>query len=158
MRAQTNGAVPQFYPRDDSTFENCETNRREGEEYLRTVIEEAGDTGVIGEDLGTVPNYVRPSLRSLGVATFKIPQWENHEDGRSIAGSEYHRLSVATYATHDHNPLRALWQDVFERPASSAAEQARQTLSKIAEFAGIRSSEGPLDFGRDFYPVVMEAL
>ena len=30
---------------------------------------------VIGEDLGTVPDYVRPNLRSLGIAGFKIPQW-----------------------------------------------------------------------------------
>ncbi len=33
---------------------------------------------VIGEDLGVVPEYVRPNLRSLGIAGFKIPQWEMH--------------------------------------------------------------------------------
>ena len=41
MRARTNGASPQFYPRDDSTSENCERNRRDGEDYLRVVLEEA---------------------------------------------------------------------------------------------------------------------
>ena len=45
------------------TQENCEANRREGEEYLRVVLEEAGETRVVGEDLGTVPDYVRPSLQ-----------------------------------------------------------------------------------------------
>ena len=33
--------------------ENCEANKREGEEYLRVVLDEAGATRVIGEDLGT---------------------------------------------------------------------------------------------------------
>ncbi len=60
--------------------------RREGEEYLRVVLEEAGATRVVGEDLGTVPDYVRPSMRSLGIAGFKIPQWENDPDNRSIPG------------------------------------------------------------------------
>ena len=80
--------VPRLGPREEETWGNGEANRQEGEKYLRAVIEEAGDTRVIGEDLGTVPDYVRPSLRSLGIAGFKIPQWENYWDHRSIPGSE----------------------------------------------------------------------
>jgi 4-alpha-glucanotransferase len=157
MRERTGGAIPQFCPRDDSTWENCEANRREGEEFLRVVLEESGDTRVVGEDLGTVPHYVRPSLRSLGVATFKIPQWENHDDGRSIAGSDYQRLSVATYATHDHKPLRALWQEAFAK-MSATAPQAQHDLAKIAEFAGVPPPKAEADFDNDFYSPVMEAL
>ena len=152
MRARTGGAIPQFYPRDDSTWENCEANRREGEDYLRMVLEEAGDTRVVGEDLGTVPHYVRPSLRSLGVATFKIPQWENYDDGRSIPGSEYHRFSVATYATHDHKPLRALCQEAV------ANSNEQHDVAKIAEFAGAPRPEESGAFENIFYPRVMEAL
>ena len=111
MRARTGGREPHFAPRDDRTWENCDANQREGEEYLRVVIEESGETRVVGEDLGTVPDYVRPSLRSLGIAGFKIPQWENYPDHRSIPGNAYERLSVATFATHDHKPLRALWEE-----------------------------------------------
>jgi 4-alpha-glucanotransferase len=157
MRQRTGGGFPQFYPRDDSNRENCEANRREGEEYLRAVLEEARDTRVVGEDLGTVPDYVRPSLRSLGVAGFKIPQWENHPDGRSISGADYQRLSVATFATHDHKPVRALWEDAFEQPASDA-EQARHDLTKIAEFTGAAAPNESSDFDRDFYAPIMKAL
>ena len=157
MREKTGGAFPQFYPRDDTTGENCEGNRREGEEYLRAVLEEARATRVVGEDLGTVPDYVRPSLRSLGIAGFKIPQWENHPDGRSISGADYQRLSVATYATHDHKPLRAMWEEAFEE-SSSTKEQARQDLAKIAEFGGFPAPTSESDFDRDFYGPVMEAL
>jgi 4-alpha-glucanotransferase len=157
MRERTGGAFPQFYPRDESSWENCEANRRDGEEYLRAVLEEAQDTRVVGEDLGTVPDYVRPSLRSLGVAGFKIPQWENHKDGRSISGAEYQRVSVATYATHDHKPLRAIWEEAFEH-SSPTAEQARYDLAKIAEFAGLPAPEAKNDFDRDFYAPIIEAL
>jgi 4-alpha-glucanotransferase len=157
MREKTAGAFPQFYPRDDSSWENSEANRREGEEYLRAVLEESRETRVVGEDLGTVPDYVRPSLRSLGIAGFKIPQWENHPDGPSISGADYQRLSVATYATHDHKPLRAMWEEAFEEP-SPTTEQARQDLAKVAEFAGVPAPNAGSDFDRDFYGPVMEAL
>jgi 4-alpha-glucanotransferase len=111
----------------------------------------------VGEDLGTVPDYVRPSLHSLGIAGFKIPQWESNPDGRTIPGSDYQRLSVATYATHDHKPVRALWQDAFEE-TTAETEQARGDLGKIAIFAGIPAPNEISDFDRDFYAPIMEAL
>jgi 4-alpha-glucanotransferase len=156
MLARTGGRAPHFIPREDSTPENCEANRREGEEYLRVVLEESGDARVIGEDLGTVPNYVRPSLRSLGIAGFKIPQWEFYH-GRVTPGSEYERLSVATYATHDHPPLRALWAEAFEHEKSTS-DHTRFELEKIATFAGFRRTTAHVDFEKDFYPAVMSAL
>ena len=130
---------------------------REGEEYLRVVLEESGATRVVGEDLGTVPDYVRPSLRSLGIAGFKIPQWENDPDHRSIPGSAYERISVATYATHDHKPLRALWEEAFEKRCDTS-DQARHDLAKIAEFAGLVLPGESTNYSRDFYPAIFEAL
>jgi 4-alpha-glucanotransferase len=156
MLQRTQGKAPHFAPRDDSTAENCEANKRDGEEYLRAVLEEAGLTRVVGEDLGTVPKYVRPSLHSLGISGFKIPQWEDY-DGRVTPGSEYERLSVATYATHDHKPLRLLWEEAFEKSAPTR-EQSRRELEKIAAFAGMEPRQGPIDFARDFYPHFMRAL
>jgi 4-alpha-glucanotransferase len=156
MLARTHGRVPHFAPRDDSTPENCEANRREGEEYLRVVLEESGGTGVIGEDLGTVPDYVRPHLLSLGIAGFKIPQWEVHRQ-RVTPGNEYERLSVATYATHDHKPLRKLWEEALEQ-ATSTSDQSRHELNKIAEFAQFQPANESIKFGQDFHAAIMEAL
>ena len=156
MLARTNGRVPHFAPRDDSTLENCEANRREGEEYLRVVLEESGSTRVIGEDLGSVPDYVRPHLLSLGIAGFKIPQWEMQRK-RVTRGTEYERLSVATYATHDHKPLRKLWEEAIEQ-ATSTSNQSRHELNKIAEFAEFRPANRSINFGQDFHPAIMEAL
>jgi 4-alpha-glucanotransferase len=157
MLEKTGGRAPHFVPHGDETPENRELNKREGEEYLRVVLEEAGASRVVGEDLGVVPDYVRPSLRSLGIAGFKIPQWETHE-GMIIPGQMYDRLSVATYATHDHEPLRALWDEAFEQPRSESGEQARATVEKIALFVGLNSKIDELDFEKDFYPAMMETL
>jgi 4-alpha-glucanotransferase len=156
MLERTGGRAPHFAPRDDQTPENCEANRREGEGYLRVVLEEAGATRVIGEDLGTVPGYVRPNLRALGIAGFKIPQWEVHHE-QVTPGSQYERLSVATYTTHDHKPICALWEEAFEHPTATS-EQSRFDLAKIAVFAGFDPKIDKIDFEKDFYPAVMEAL
>lgn len=156
MLEKTGGRAPHFAPRDDSNWENCEANQREGEEYLRAVLDESGATHVVGEDLGTVPDYVRPSLRSLHVAGFKIPQWETRH-GHVIPGREYDRLSVATYATHDHNPVREMWEEA-QATEGSAVEQAREDLNKIAHFAGFHPHGQPFDYEKDFYPAIMRAL
>ncbi len=156
MLERTGGRAPHFAPRDDETPENREANKREGEEYLRVILEEAGATRVIGEDLGMVPDYVRPNLRSLGIAGFKIPQWEVHNE-QVTPGSKYERLSVATYTTHDHKPIRALWEEAFEHPTVTS-EQSRFDLAKIALFAGVDPTIGKVDFEKDFYPAIMEAL
>ena len=157
MLERTGGRAPHFVPRDDNSPEHCEANRREGEEYLRAILEESGAARVVGEDLGVVPAYVRPSLQSLGIAGFKIPQWETR-DGMIIPGDRYERLSVATYATHDHEPIRALWGQEPERPESDTREQARATLEKIALFAGVNSKIDQLGYEKDFHPPIMEAL
>jgi 4-alpha-glucanotransferase len=157
MLERTGGRAPHFVPRNDDTSENRETNKREGEEYLRAILDEAGAARVVGEDLGVVPDYVRPSLHSLGIAGFKIPQWEIH-DGTIIPGERYERISVATYATHDHQPIRALWDEALELPNSEIGKQACATLEKIALFAGLHSKIDQLDYEQDFYPAVKAAL
>jgi 4-alpha-glucanotransferase len=103
-----------------------------------------------------VPNYVRPDLRSLGIAGFKIPQWET-SGGKITPGDTYDRLSVATYTTHDHKPIRALWEEAFEHPTATS-EQSQSDLAKIADFAGFAPRVNHVDFEKDFYPAIMEAL
>jgi 4-alpha-glucanotransferase len=136
-RARTGGRLPRFFPRDDSNDGDREANRREGEEYLRVLLEETGEHRLIGEDLGTVPPYVRPSLTSMGIAGFKIPIWETKWDGWLIDGAEYQRLSVATYATHDHEPLRGWWERRRKavEEGGHAADEAWDQMVKLTAFA-----------------------
>lgn len=106
-RARTGGELPHFHEHADDTAEHCAANRAQGEEFLRTL---QGEGSLVGEDLGTVPDYVRPSLLSLDIPGFKVPQWEKEWDGRLTDGSQYPCCTIATYATHDHDPLRVMWE------------------------------------------------
>ncbi|MGI9086293.1 MAG: 4-alpha-glucanotransferase [Chthoniobacterales bacterium] len=157
MLGETGGRWPQFTPRADEPTEDAEANRREGEEYLEMALAAAGETRLVGEDLGTVPDYVRPSLHSLGITGFKIPQWETRPDGSVVGGDEYERLSVATYATHDHKPLRAMWEEAVEKPGETSA-QARGDLEKIASFAGIGGLSAVPNYEEEFYAPALAAL
>jgi 4-alpha-glucanotransferase len=107
---RTGGRLPHFIRNDDDTEEHRASNRAQGEMILRVLLEETGAYRLIAEDLGTVPDYVRPSLQSMDVAGFKVPIWELDWDTSLVGGGHYQRLSVATYATHDHEPLRAMWE------------------------------------------------
>lgn len=153
-RARTGGQLPHFLPRADDTWENCQANEREGEGLLRMVLEAAGETRLVGEDLGTVPEYVRPNLAKLGIAGFKIPIWENdYSTGRLIAGKDYPRLSVATYGTHDHQPLRVLWSDWLKLPPDQ-----RWELHKLADYAGLPGEGRYEPYGDRLREQLLEAL
>lgn len=85
-KARTGGDLPHFRPDDDHTAEHRASNRAQGEQILRVLVEVCGEHALIGEDLGTVPEYVRPSLLALGIAGFRVPQWETEPDGSLIPG------------------------------------------------------------------------
>jgi 4-alpha-glucanotransferase len=154
--ARTGGPLPGFQPRPDDTEENRAQNRLDGETYLRVILQEAGPGSVIGEDLGEVPEYVRPSLMALGIAGYKIPQWEKQSDGRLIPGADYPRLSLATYGTHDHEPLRAQW----ERLAANAPHdpEAARELSALCGFAGLADEPSAAAFTDHVHEALLRAL
>ncbi|MGA6972719.1 MAG: 4-alpha-glucanotransferase [Candidatus Binatus sp.] len=86
--------------------------RRQGEEVIRTIKEEAGAADLIAEDLGTVPPWVRQSLTNLGVPGYKVMQWERawgQGDEPFINPTSYPELSLATTGTHDTEPLTVWW-------------------------------------------------
>ena len=155
-RARTGGELPRFIPNDDSTWENRESNRRAGEEYLRVLLEEVGRYRLIGEDLGVVPDYVRPSLTSMDIAGFKIPQWERQPNYHITPGRDYQRLSVATYATHDHLPLAAMWEEICNAAEAGDGHQ-RWELQQLCEFAGMRV-DGPQPFTDEIHEGLLNGL
>lgn len=156
----TRGPLPRFVDCDDSTEENREHNRRHGEMLFKMLLEETGPHRLIAEDLGEVSPYVRPTLAQLEIPGFKIPQWERNWD-RLIPGGEYQRLSLATYATHDHPPLKTHWNDLLA--AAQSQEQAIRdaaihSLWELADFCGRGDIKLPQPFTDEIHELLLHGL
>ncbi len=151
--ARNGGRLPRWFLRSDETEEDRAANRADADRRLRAVLEAAGDAVVIAEDLGWVPGYVRPHLEELGVAGYRIPHWDCNEAGHPTPGSLFPENSLATYSTHDHDPVCGIWRGCHavirrhhEQPGSVPdwqANGAHHTLRILSEFAGIPAGSGP---------------
>ena len=155
----TGGLLPGFVPFDDSTPENREYNRRQGEMLFRMILEETGPHRLIAEDLGELSPYVRPTLEELNIPGFKIPQWERGANGAMISGADYARLSLATFATHDHPPVRQFWEDWNEMAKNP------ETISKVVvemrellDFCGRADIEVPCAFTPEIHDALIKGL
>lgn len=99
-------------PRDGEPFFNpsdAPSQLAQGEAVL-TVLKAAG-LELIAEDLGVVPDFLRPSLARLGIPGCKVMRWERdwHAPGSPFVDPDtYPALSAAMTGTHDTEPL-ALW-------------------------------------------------
>ena len=145
--ARTGGRLPGFKQFPDDTAEHKAANQAQGEELLRMVLAASGETTVVAEDLGVVPEYVAPTLLKLSTPGFRIPTLFREPDGRYSDPQKYPRLSLVQPATHDHPPLAAAWADCWENiDAGKNVETNRRELRLTMEFAGLKNVEPPREF------------
>ena len=64
---------------------------------------------IVGEDLGTIPPEVPPTLRSWGVLGSRVMLFEREADGAFRPAASYEPLSLVTADTHDMPPLDGYW-------------------------------------------------
>jgi 4-alpha-glucanotransferase len=150
----TGGALPCFMPYDDSTPENRDYNRRQGEMLFRVFLEETGPHRLIAEDLGEVAPYVRPALEAMEIPGFKIPLWETEPDGRLKSGGDYQRLSLATFATHDHPTIRQYW----EGWNADEGEKGLREMRAVMDFCGRPDIALPQDFSPEVHEAFLRGL
>ena len=141
------GRLPRWFLRPDDSVENKAANRADGDARLRAILAAANGAEVIAEDLGWVPDYVRPHLTDLGIAGFRIPHWDCNEFGHPTPGNSFPEHSFATYSTHDHDPVNGIWRaclrvirEHHENPDEQSGwnvHGAHNTLRILSEFAGI---------------------
>jgi 4-alpha-glucanotransferase len=145
--ARTGGRLPGFKPFPDDTCEHKAASQKQGEAILRAVLEAAGDTVIVAEDLGVVPDYMRATLQKLGIPGFRIPSFFREQDGRYSDPAQYPRLSLAQPATHDHAPLAAAWAEHWRNiDAGRDVEHNLRELRQLMDFAGIDEEERPREF------------
>jgi 4-alpha-glucanotransferase len=145
--AINDGRLPRWFLRPDDSVENKEANRADGDPRLRAIVKAAGKAEIIAEDLGWVPEYVRPHLTDLGIAGFRIPHWDCNEFGHPTPGNYFPENSFATYSTHDHDPVNGIWRGclrVIQQHQENPTDQtgmwvhgAHNALRILSEFAGI---------------------
>jgi 4-alpha-glucanotransferase len=93
---------------------------------------------VVGEDLGTVPKEVPPTLKKWGILSSKVLLFEREKSGFRPA-SRFPSLALATANTHDMAPLAGWWKgrdielraDVGLLP--KAADVRRATAERASE-------------------------
>lgn len=152
--ARTGGKLPGFKPFPDDTEEHCDSNLADGDKYLRVILQATGENEIVGEDLGTVPDYVRPHLLKLGIAGFKICHWEAELDEKTdtehpIPGEDYEECSFATYSTHDHPSIAGLWEEFRTNLDSSEEDErtgAEWNLRILSEIAGLTVPKDPSNY------------
>ncbi len=153
----TGGPLPEFFPRSDDTDKNRAANLADGDKYLKVIQDAAGDGEVVGEDLGCVPDYVRPNMQDLGIAGFKVCHWEVRGHGETVPGSDYPECAFATYATHDHESIPAMWNTLKGMLGGHDHDGAIRGLELLSDFGGLPKG-GSADCYSDYGPVVKWAL
>ena len=66
-------------------------------------------TLVIGEDLGTVPDWIREQLAKARVLSYRVFYFERAADGAMKSPGEYPAQSLAVATTHDLPTLTGFW-------------------------------------------------
>ncbi len=130
------GAEPYFLPADEGS------QRHQGEAVL-SALGEAG-VDLVAEDLGTVPPFVRDSLRAIGIPGYRVLRWEQ-DDGIFRDPAGWPAISLATTGTHDTEPI-AVWWDALPE-AERRAIRALPALSHLGDEDAAR-----------FCPAVHDAL
>ena len=101
-----------FVPPDESQWEE------HGRNILKMLISFT-DMLPIAEDLGTVPDMVRPVLETLGICGTKVMRWERDWEGNKefISIDKYPPISMTCLSTHDSPTLAQWWRDFPEEVA-----------------------------------------
>jgi 4-alpha-glucanotransferase len=132
------------------------------------VKEAAGDTAVVAEDLGVVPAYVPKSLEKLGIPGYKVPHFLREKDGCFVDGKTYPKLSLATPATHDHDPIAKMWRELSEKVEAGKhshdpqvrhqAEEAHKEMNRWMKFCGADHDEPSRQFNEHIHETILRGV
>lgn len=158
-KKKTGGRLPQFLPRSDEEDEDAEKNAADGAALLEMILDASGNAGVVAEDLGSmVPPYVRPLLQKLGIPGFTIPYWERTEDQELKLKETLPELSLATYATHDHTPLKLFYEDAVKSWLGPDGDAGWLEIQRLMRFLGLDKDAPPKEFTPELHRQFMKAL
>lgn len=90
---------------------------------------------VIGEDLGTVPDGFRETMREANVLSYRVFRFERQGDGAFVPPGDYPPLAAASAATHDLATLKGFWlgRDIAWRQRLGVYPDAGAEATEIAD-------------------------
>ncbi len=100
-----------FIPPDEAS------HRKLGERMFRILSESAG---IVAEDLGVIPKFVREILTHLGLPGYRVMRWERDDDVYRDPHT-YPAVSLATTGTHDTDTLREWWEQAPQKERDAVA-------------------------------------
>ena len=104
----------------------------QGQKIL-SVLREAAAMLPCAEDLGVVPDYVRPTLAELGILSLKVYRWEA-ENNIPKDPQGYPFLSLATSSVHDSTNLRAWLAGEPGQVTGMEIKDGRATAEQVRDF------------------------
>lgn len=116
----------------------------QGERIMRMMLDTAAILPV-GEDLGTVPDEVRASMKKLGIPGTKMMRWEREwkKNKEFIDPRDYDPMSMTTVSTHDSDTLSLWWVNSPDEAKEYCAQQGwayKNPLPKEKIFRMLRDS------------------
>lgn len=124
-----------FVPEDASKHQAL------GEKHFELLSQ---DAGIIAEDLGVIPVWVRQTLGRMGLPGYRVLRWET-DDGVVRNPRNFPAASLATTGTHDTETLREWWE-------VSTQQKDREAFARVyPELQGVTVTA-------EFTPKIHEAL
>ena len=156
---KTGGRLPHFIPREDEPEANAEMNCADGETLLRMIQKAAGTTAIVAEDLGVVPKYVPPLLEKLGIPGFTIPQFIVDKETREFTPKDkLPDLTIATWGTHDHQPLMVWYHDLTRRWRGPEGHEPWLELQRLMRFLDEDPNEPPVFLTEKLHEAFLRTL
>jgi 4-alpha-glucanotransferase len=92
--------------------------RQLGERIFRLL---SGGSGIVAEDLGVIPPFVRKTLAALQIPGYRVLRWEK-DDQIYRNPHMFPEVSLVTTGTHDTETMREWWEALSEDERAAAAE------------------------------------
>ena len=90
---------------------------------------------IVGEDLGTVPDYIRDTLKDFGILSYRLFYFEQDQDRRFRTPREYPPQALVSISTHDLPTVAGFWQyaDIEARRAAGVLQDESSYRRAIDE-------------------------
>lgn len=159
-----------WIPEGAATGDGVYVEYRAPEMYAILCLESARhECAIVGENLGTVPDYVPPTMKAHGVCGLYVGQFGmSADDANADELAAVPRDVVASLNTHDMPTFAGFWRGrdiddrlelglIAEEPAREERQQRAELLQETAAFLRSRGFLDPGQNGDDLF-VVMRAV